>query len=205
MRQNPELCFQDEVERRCHRPTEAGEAGLVEYLPKPCLASLRAEHHVAAVGNRVGAADRRRCGIIHAGDWRDVVVDPVVGEELDQHNRPIRRKRSCRMLGCRQRVSHVVKAIEEADEVIAFAGIVFGARRLELDAVETRRGRSQGRSSCKWRGRRCAGRSVGGYRACRPDTNSVLQISMNVPNATGVERVAEPIGERIQADDRKPQ
>src|SRR3546814_18164678 len=63
--------FEEEVERRLRRAAEAREAGLAEHLGEPRLTGLRAQHHAAALGDRVGAADRRRRGVVQPRDGRE--------------------------------------------------------------------------------------------------------------------------------------
>lgn len=66
-----EPCFEDQVERRFHRAPKTGDSGFAEHPGESAFAGLRPKHHSAAMGNRVGAADRRLGCVVYSGHRRD--------------------------------------------------------------------------------------------------------------------------------------
>ncbi len=78
----------------------------------------------AAFGDRVRAADRGRGRVVQPRDRRDVVLDAIVRERLDQHDRAVGREHLGGVARRGDRVAHVVQAVEEADESVVAPRIV---------------------------------------------------------------------------------
>ena len=83
----------------------------------------------------MGAAHRRRGGIVEATDGIDVVLDPVAGKWLDQHECAVLRQGACRVPDRIDRAAHVMQAVEEADQIVVAPGVGVGFRDLEIHPI----------------------------------------------------------------------
>src|SRR5258706_14858254 len=86
------------------------------YLAYATLARLCAKCWAIA-RKRHRHADLRRRSVHHSTDRIQIVFNIVVRERLDDHHRPIVFQRASRMARHSNGISHVVKAIEECDEI----------------------------------------------------------------------------------------
>src|SRR5436190_8974230 len=128
--------FQDHVERGLGRAPEVRVAGLFEHLAESRLAGLRAEPELDVLRQRVGRAHHCRRGVEQPGErvLGDVCRTVVERERLDEQHRVSRLEVLARVPRDPDRVTHVVQAVEEADEVVRTV-VLFRARDRELGAI----------------------------------------------------------------------
>src|SRR5229473_5677079 len=127
--------LQHHVEGRFGGAPDAFKAALHDYLLETRLACLRAERKANLLRERGRRANHRRCGIKQCTDRVEVVFELIVGERLDDHPGGVRRQCLADVTRGARRVAHVVKTIEEADEVKSPGREILGRTGLERDPI----------------------------------------------------------------------
>ena len=122
------LGFDDEVERGLGCTSEVGEACFGEHLAKLCFAGLCPERAADLLGQRVRCADGGGSGVEHPPNRVAVVLEAVSCEWLNEQNGAVIGESFVRVACCADGVAHVVKAVEEADEVEALVRVLLGRR-----------------------------------------------------------------------------
>src|ERR1700730_10335420 len=130
-----QLGLQHHVEGRFGGAADAFKAALHDYFLETRLACLRAERKTNLLRERSRRADSRRCGIKQCTDRVEVVFEPVVGEWLDNHPGAIWRQRLADVMRGAGRVAHVVKTIEEADQIKSLGREILRRTGLERDQL----------------------------------------------------------------------
>lgn len=122
--------LQHHVERCLRGATQSLEAATGHHLAQPRLTGLGSKREPDFLRHGRGRAHERGSGIVNASDGIEVRRQMIMRERLDDHPRAIRLERSVDMGGGARRVAHVVKAIEECDEVVG-SGIALGGGDVE--------------------------------------------------------------------------
>src|SRR5437016_5656196 len=84
--------LEHDVVRRFRHPAQCLEPRAGDDLPKPSLASLRTERSADLLGQGAGRAEQGREAVVSGADRVEVADKVVVGEGLDEHERPARRE-----------------------------------------------------------------------------------------------------------------
>ena len=104
-------------------------------VPQPSLARLRSKRKANFLGQRGRRADHRRGRVKNAADRVEIVLQPVIGERLDDHPCAVTGERRPDMGRRADGVAHIVQAVEKGDEIVAVARELLGRRNREDDAI----------------------------------------------------------------------
>ena len=110
--------FVDDIERRLGRPPKTRKACLGYDCCIHRLARLRPQTGPNLLGTRCRRADHRRCGKEHAAHGIEVLFQISTGKRLDDHPGAIRVEHLQDMCGGTHRITHVMQAIEQCNEIV---------------------------------------------------------------------------------------
>src|ERR1700733_13636623 len=131
--------FQYKVKGRFRSASKAREpaAGHNDFS-QTCLPRLCAESG-ALPRQRYRNTYLSRCTVHHAADGIEIVLNAIVRERFDDHCRAIPFQCLTCVTRDSDRITHVVQAVEEGDQVKILTGITNGVRLVELNVADAGR------------------------------------------------------------------